>query len=185
MSEWTARISEHRIWNLMAAFGPTLDQALHSEEIEPTSVQSIERLRAVLAICGKRLAGSDALTIAPSALDSIAGAIESQQSEVAAFMSDRNPSHLVNANGAADTASTHLAQIPGIASSEELIALMRSITSYRSALDEQLQVSSSSRREAKSQVEALMASLSDLKAQLDAERQKVTGLASEQQKAFA
>src|SRR5260370_42549192 len=100
MGEWTSRITEHRIWNLMKALGPSLDQAVQINDVAPDAIEAIERLRTVLALCGKKLGGSDPLTVAPSSLDSLAGAIQSQKSEVKAFVNDRNSTHRVNANGA-------------------------------------------------------------------------------------
>ncbi len=185
MSEWVSRVTDHRIWNQMKALGPMLDSSLRLEDIDAGATESIERLRSVLALCGKRLGGSDPLNIAPASLDAIAGAIESQKSEIAAFISDHNPAHLVNANGAADAALVSLAQVPGIVTSEDLIGLMQSITAYRAVIDEQTQTSRTSRQEAKVQIEALASGLSELKTQLEAERTKVSTQAAEQQKLFA
>jgi hypothetical protein len=185
MSEWASRITDHRIWNQMNDLGPMLDSALRLEDIDAGAIESIERLRTVLALCGKRLGGSDPLTIAPASLDAIAGAIESQKSEIGTFVTDRNSAHLVNANGAADNALLSLAQVPGIATSEDLISLMQSITAYRAMIDDQTRISRTSRQETKTQVEALTVSLGELKAQLEAERTKVAAQATEQQKLFA
>ena len=185
MSEWTLRITDHRIWNEMKALGPMLDNVLRLEDIDAGTIESIERLRSVLALCGKRLGASDPLTIAPASLDSIAGAIESQKSQIETFMSDRNLAHLVNANGAADTALLSLAQVPGIATSEDLVGLMQSITTYRTVIDDQTKTSRTSRQEAKAQIEMLTTGLSELRAQLEAERTKIATQAAEQQKLFA
>ena len=71
---------------MMNALGPMIDSVLRLDDIDPGAVESIERLRSVLALCGKRLGGSDPLTVAPSSLDSIAGALESQKTEVEIFL---------------------------------------------------------------------------------------------------
>lgn len=196
MSLWTSRITDHRIWDLMKNLGPLIDQAEQIDDVEPDAVEALERLRSILALCGKRLGGIDPLAMSPASLDSIAVGFDQQKVAIEAFTSDRNPTHLTDANHAADTILVVLAQIPGVSSPEELIGLMQAVTSYRAVLDEQLRSGTSSRREAKSRVEELTKSLeelktfsqttlAELKTQLEAERQKISVLATEQQKAFA
>jgi hypothetical protein len=180
----------------MKNLGPLIDQAEQIDDVEPDAVDALERLRSVLALCGKRLGGIDPLAMSPASLDSIAVGFDQQKVAIEAFISDRNPTHLTDANHAADAALVVLAQIPGISSPEELIGLMQAVTSYRDVLDEQLRSGTSSRREAKSRVVELTKSLeelktlsqstlAELKTQLEAERQKISSLAAEQQKAFA
>ena len=180
----------------MKGLGPIIDKAVGLDDSDPAAVEALERLRAVLTFCGKRLGGSDPLTILPAPLDAMAGAFESQKFEIEAFISDRNVGHLATANGFADTALASLAQIPGVSSSEELIGLIQAIASHRTALEEQERLSSAARKLANTQIQDLTTSIetfqaqtekatAELKAQLDAERQKLSTLASEQQKLFA
>jgi hypothetical protein len=72
VSEWTSRITNHRIWALMKALGPTIDKSARLDDLEPTAIEELERLRSILAICGKRLGGSDPLTVLPSLVPSAA-----------------------------------------------------------------------------------------------------------------
>lgn len=124
MNLWTSRIKDHRIWGLMKGLGPLIDQAEQVDDVEPDAVEALERLRSVLALCGKRLGGIDPLTMSPGSLDSIAAAFDQQKLAIETFIADRNAEHLVNANSAADVVLMGVAQIPGISSSEELISLM-------------------------------------------------------------
>src|SRR5882762_5939996 len=112
MSEWTSRILDHRVWNLMKKLGPIIDEAEQVEEVDPTSLEGLERLRAVLAFCGKRLGGTDPATTSPGPLDAIAGSLDSAKTEVEAFLKDSNAAHLTNANSSADAALVQLAQVP-------------------------------------------------------------------------
>jgi hypothetical protein len=196
MSQWTSRVKDHRIWTVMNTLGTVIDQAVKLDDIAPDAAEALERLRAVLAFCGKRLGGSDPLTIIPAPLDGLAAAFEAQKSEIEAFVSDRNVAHLANANANADSALVnYLTQIPGISSSEELIGLIQTISSYRSSLEEQERLSLTARKQAKGQIEELTGTLeslrsqtqstiSELKTQLDAERQKILAQATEHQKLF-
>jgi len=180
----------------MQALGPKIDEAVALEGIDPATVDSLERLRTVLTFCGKRLGGTDPLTIPPASLDSLAGSLESQQSEIDAFAADSDPAHLANANASADAALTHLSQVPGVSTGEELIGLIGAVTSHRAAVEEQLHSALEARRQTRSDVEVLKTSvegfkaetqttIGDLKAQLDAERLKISTQSSEHQKLFA
>jgi hypothetical protein len=197
VSQWTERIQDHRVWALMTALGAIIDKAVKLDDITPDAVDALERLRSVLTLSGKRLGGSDPLTVPPTSLDGLAGAFEAQISEIEAFTSDRNAAHLSSANSLADSAlANYLVQIPGVASSEEAIGLVQTISSYRSALEDQERLSLSARKLAKSQIEELTSTLdafrantqttlAELRAQIDAERQKISAQATEQQKLFA
>jgi hypothetical protein len=196
MSVWTSRVKDHRIWELMNVLGPLIDQAEGTNNIDAKAVESLERLRSVLALCGKRLAGVDPVTISPATLDLISSAFDQQKATLEAFIADGSTTHLAAANQSADSIVVNLAQVPALSSSEELIGLMQSVSSYREFMDKQLRSINSSRSEMTAQVGELTASLegvksysqttlADLKAQLDAERQKITSQAAEQQKAFA
>jgi hypothetical protein len=180
----------------MESIGPLIDQAEQLDNAEPEAIEALERLRSVLAFCGKRLGGIDPLLFSTNTLDSISAGFDQQKAAIEAFISDRNQTHLTEANQAADTTLVLLTQVPNISSSEELIGLMQAVSSHRAAVEEQMRSGAASRVEAKTRIEELTQNLgelktysqsvvSELKAQLEAERQKLSSLATEQQKAFA
>jgi len=196
MSVWTSRVKDHRIWALMGGIGPLIDQAEQLDDVEPEAIEALERLRSVLAFCGKRLGGIDPLLVSSHTLDSSSAAFDQQKAAIVAFISDRNQAHLVEANQAADTTLTLLTQIPNISNAEELISLTQAVSSYRSVVEDQMHSAAASRAEAKTRIAELAKSVEELKAysqttlaelktQLDAERKKASALAAEQQKAFA
>src|SRR5258708_38744734 len=121
MSEWISRVQDHRIWALMQSFGPTIDRAMSLDDIDLAIADALERLKSILTLCGKRLGGTDPLTILPTILDSLAGSFETQNNEVEAFVGDRNPTHIANANSAADACLAHLAQVPAVSTPEEVV----------------------------------------------------------------
>jgi hypothetical protein len=196
MSEWTSRIRDHRVWELMKNLGPIIDKAEQVEDIEPAALEGLERLRAVLAFCGKRLGGSDPATTSPAPLDAIAGSLDSAKAEVEAFLKDNNAAHLTNANNSGDAALVQLSQVPGVTTPEEMIGLIQAVNSHREVLEGQARSSSGARKKAESEIKELrstleafisqsQATIASLQAQLDAERQKISTQASEQQKLFA
>jgi len=195
MSEWTTRIQDHRVWGAMQALGPSIDRAVSLDDIESTALEALERLRTVLAFCGKRIGGSDPLTVLPAPLEPIATSFDSAKAEIDAFVNDRDRGHLDRANSAADTALAHVAQIPGVATSEELTALIKAASAHRAVVEEQARLSSESRKQLTTELQEIRSALNglknetdsaitDLKAQLDLERQRVSAQASEQQKLF-
>lgn len=196
MSRWTSRIKEHRVWKDMQSLGPSIDQAVGLDDIDPSALEDLERLRTVLAFSGKRLGGADPLTAYPSALEPIATSFETAKTEIDAFVTDRDVAYLASANTAADTALAHLTQVPTLATPQELIGMIDAIASHRAAVEEQERSSSTARKVANSEVQELAAALSaftsqtqstlaELKSQIEAEKQKISVQASEQQKAFA
>ena len=128
MSEWDLRVQDHRVWGLMQALGPTIDKAVGLEGVSPDAVEALGRLRVVLAFCGKRLGGSDPLTIPLGPLDALAGYFAAEQSEIDAFVGDQQLTDLNNANNSADAALLQLAQVPGVSTPEDGTAA-RSTTS--------------------------------------------------------
>jgi hypothetical protein len=122
----------------METLGPTIDSAIAIEDLAPETGAGLERIRAVLAYCGKRLAAADPLITLPQPLDSIANALVSVHNELTAFVSNKDPAHVVNANVAADAALLPIAQIPGVYSPEELGALVAKATEYRTTVQQAL-----------------------------------------------
>ena len=88
------------------------------------------RLRAILAYIGKRIAAADPLVTAPGPLDAIGPVLAAVQNELTAFISDKNPAHIVTANVTADGALMAVGQVPGAYSPEELGVLVSSTTGY-------------------------------------------------------
>lgn len=138
MSEWDERIRAHRVWNDMKMLGPTIDSALAAEDIAPDSVAGLERIRTVLAYCGRRLAAADPMITNPQPLDLIANNLGLAQNEITAFVSDRNPQHIATANTAADAILLSAAQILGANSPEELGELVAISTEYRTTIQHAL-----------------------------------------------
>lgn len=65
MSQWIDRILNHSVWQHMTALGPAIDRAIAREDVDPPSIDGLERVRVVLTFTGKRLAGADPQLIQP------------------------------------------------------------------------------------------------------------------------
>src|SRR5271165_6104441 len=114
MSIWEDRIRNHQVWAAMERLGPSIDKAVQVEKLSEDAREALERLRVVLGLCGKRLGGSDSLTLVPNTLDNFASALTNQQTQVDAFISDGNIAHLTDANSNADAVLLQLNQVPGV-----------------------------------------------------------------------
>ena len=82
MNEWDQRIREHRVWAEMQALGPLIDEASRVEDLAPETIEGLERLRAILAYCGKRVAAADPLITHPQPLESVAINLTLAQNEL-------------------------------------------------------------------------------------------------------
>jgi len=111
VSQWSDRLANHTIWQILSTLGPAIDSAQAREGIDPASLDSLGRLHSVLAFVGKRLAGADGDLIQAGPLDNLANGLQAVINEVQAFVSNGNPGHLVNANNNADAALTYLSQV--------------------------------------------------------------------------
>jgi hypothetical protein len=180
----------------MKSLGPIIDEAEQLDDVDSAAVEGLERLRSVLTFCGKRLGGTDPVTMSPAPLDAIAGSLESAKTEVEGFLKDRSAAHLVVANSVADAALVHLAQVPGVTTQQELIGLIQAVNSHREVLERQARSSSESHKKAESEIKELrtkleafssqsQAAIANLQTQLEVERQKISTQSSEQQKLFA
>lgn len=185
MSQWTDRIRSHTVWQQMKTLGPALDQALTREGIDPSSIDGLERIRAILTFTGKRLAGADPQMMQPGPLDGIAGALQNTLSEIEAFVTDGDVSRVASANSHADTI---LGQLPAINYpfvADDWMALRDAGVSYREALEQnllQVNESLSKIRSDSGQLEQRVAELANV---TDSERTKLTSLATEFQSQFS
>src|SRR5579862_6510200 len=135
MSIYDARIRNHPVWTAMGRLGASIDKAVQVEALSQDAREALERLRAVLALCGKRLGGADPLTVVPATLDTLVNALNNQQTQVDAFVSDGDIAHLNDANSNADAMVLNLNQLPSVSTPEELIELVRLISRYRAEID--------------------------------------------------
>ncbi len=80
MGQWTDRVKGHAVWGQLSQLGPVIDQALARDDVGAQEVEGLERLRAVLALVGKRLAAADSFTTFPTPLDGIGTAFQNATS---------------------------------------------------------------------------------------------------------
>ncbi len=185
MGQWTDRIKNHAVWQHLQALGPAIDRAVSRDGVDADMVDGLERLRAVLALVGKRLAAADPATTYPGPLDGIAGALQNATNEVQAFVGNGSVGHIANANAHGDTALAHVAQVPIPTTPKELAGLKDAVVTYRSTLEEQLRKAVATTTGTSGELEAVRAKVGELGNEITSERQRLSDLGSGFQAQFS
>jgi hypothetical protein len=185
MNEWDRRIREHRVWAEMETLGSAINYAFNVAEIAPETIAGLERLRTVLAYCGKRLAAADPLITIPGPLEEIASSFVTARGELQNFASNQNAGHVQNSNLAADRALAVINQVPGAYSPEELGALVSITTEYRSLVDLKNSFTRDKFQEFSTKADAFDARLGGLAASLQTEQQKLAQVVTDYQGQFS
>jgi len=165
--------------------GRNLTQAEGRSDLEPVALEALSRLRLILTVVGKRLAGLDRSLVYPPALDTIANGIQLAANEVAAFIGDTNLGHLTNANGNADAALSGLAQIVVPQSSEDFLAAQHAADSYHRNTEQAFESSRAATSAISIALEAERTNLVQLSGDILAEKQRLSAVVSEHQAQFS
>lgn len=184
MSQWNDRIRNHAVWAALDSLGPAIDQASARAGIDADSVDSLERLRAVLRFCGQRLAASDPFLSDSRPLDKIQNALSIATTEIQVYVSDGNVAHLATANVQADDILSKLSEVLAPSSNDELTVISESISAYRTALEKHLKEVLASHQAIKVLAETNSESLTALSADISAEKQKVSTIITDFQTQF-
>ncbi len=163
MSEWVERIRGHAVWQAMDSLGGAIDGAAKREGVEAAALDSVERIRAVLALVGKRLAGADPALLSVPPLDGLSASFQNSCAEVTAYVADGDAAHLANANAQVDAALVHLPAITYPFATDDWNALRDAGVAYRESAEKQLA--------------AVQKAASAIRAALDGERQRLVDLA--------
>jgi hypothetical protein len=185
MGTWIERVQSHQIWKELEDVGPVLDHAASRWGANADALEGIERVRAILTFCGKRLAATDAVLLDPRPLATIATAFAMARTELQAFSGDLNVAHIVSANAALDDILGAVGSIVGPLTPDELTQLAEAAGAYRTALHKYLEDSIGAQSELKGVVEANHAQLSELAQQVASEKERLSKLLAEHQTQFS
>jgi hypothetical protein len=185
MNQWNERFKDHAVWQTLQALGPTIDQALAKEGSEPTTVEMLSRLKAVQIFIGRRLAGIDRYLLTGGPLDALNGSLAALTTEVRNFITNGNVAHLTNANAQGDASLNQLAQLNQPYTSEEFQGAKEAAESYRQSLDAAITSTQLGITQSRADVEALRVRLGELTAQVEAEKTRLTSVATEFQSQFS
>jgi hypothetical protein len=185
MSEWDRRIREHAVWGEMRALGPSIDKVLGSWRGDPDALPGLERMRAILTFCGKRLAAADPLIANVSAFDEVSVGFSAAHSELELFDVDGDLTHVQTANIGADRALLGANRVAVAYSPEELGALASTATEYRAMAEESLRSLRTAALSIRTEADSLRLRLDEVSTDLQSEQQKVAQLILECRSQFS
>lgn len=185
MSQWQELVRNHVAWQSLQSFGPLLDQAASREGIDSTSLDLVERMRTANGFIGRRLASSDPALVYLPALDGLGQHLQSSVAAAQAYVADGQPGHLVNANNSVSEALANLARLVAPDAPEEFTALAEAALAYRVSMERALSESQAAVLAGKKDVESLAARVTELAADVSAQRTSATTLISEIQGQFS
>lgn len=185
MSQWIDRINDHPVWNELTALGPAIDRALVRAENDVSTIDGLERIRTVLASCGKRIASTDPVLLDPRALTGIVSQLTPCKTAIEAYETDGNPTHIIAANAKADDVLVALASILSAPGSDDLTVINSSLSSYRTTLETYLQSAFDVQQKVKAASESNEEKLKALETAISAEQQRLATLLLDQQTQFS
>jgi hypothetical protein len=185
MSTWTDRIRTHDVWKQLEALGPVIDNAKIRAVFDIPATEGLERLRAVLGFCGKRLASADPDLVDPRPLASLVKSLTTARAELDTYIADQNSAHVTNANSQADDILAASAKVLTTVTLDDLTAISEAASSYRSLLDRNLESATAGQKEVAAQIEANRSALADLGNGLNTEKQRLQNILTEQQSQFS
>jgi len=185
MSTWTERIRTHDVWTQLEALGPVIDNAKLRAVFDIPATEGLERLRAVLRFCGKRLASADPDLVDPRPLASLVKSLMTARAELDAYIGDQNIAHITNANSQADDILAATASVLTTETLDDLTAISEAASTYRSLLESNLESVTTAQKEVATQIEANRNAIADLGDSVNAEKQRLQTIIAEQQSQFS
>lgn len=186
MSELVDRIKNHQVWTELATIGTTFDEVEAREDNEPTTISSLQRIRAVLNLAKNRLDSADPYFVNPAALAAIAASITNIRQAAQAYLSDHNHKHINrSAIQHSDEILSTLAAISTPQTPDDLRFLSDSAATYRKDLEQHQNEAITLQRTLKAEFDASQKKLTQLTEAITAEQQKLSTLISEHQSLFS
>lgn len=185
MSQWVDRIRNHRIWDLLKSTGPDIDRALARESITPEAIDSLERLKTVLAFCGKRLAATEPVLAHPNTIETLAKHLTEMQANINGFSTAGDIALLNAAHINADNVLEQLAHILGAENCEDLTVISQAAAAYRATLEKHLIEVLDRYGEVIAKIANSEAKLTAIEATIATEQQRLTTILNEQQSQFS
>lgn len=185
MSQWIEQYKNHQVWQLLQSLGPAIDNAFGREDIEPSAIDGLSRLKSVLTFVGRRLAGADPYLFQPNSLDSVGGDIQFATQEIQSFIANGSTGHIANANSYGDNALTHLSQINVQITTEDFKAAKEAAEAYRTGVESALSGITEKATQIAVEISSLRTQITDLSTELTAERTRFSSTVNDFQTQFS
>lgn len=185
MDQWTKRFRNHPIFVTLGELGPAINESLKRPEAAEEGVrEGLERLRKVNEFVGKRLDATDGALVIPAPLDQLANHMRDVVSAVNGFAANGQANLIENANGAAEAALSNLVHLTLPLGEAELAGQRIALESYRETMQRAAAESAAAVAALREAVEKANSSLSELRAEVDAQSAANTQLTSDLQGRF-
>jgi len=133
MTAWTKLLGDSGVLARLDELGPALERALVRPHNAVDDLESLERIRAVLTVIGKRLESADSKLLVEQALKALASQVANATEQVNAFTETGNQAALKSANSHVDLALSSLATLV-FPEKTELGELPDAADAYREAI---------------------------------------------------
>jgi hypothetical protein len=185
MSIWDQRVRSHVIWDTQKNLGKLIDQALEREVTDIEITAGIERMRAVLALLGSRLAATDPVLVESITLDTVNTHLVAACGMLEAYSSDGNPAHISSANAKADVVLPYLGSFLAPGSTNDLTAISEAAAHYRQSIESHIASAQEKQNALTTAITDSQNKLATLETGLTSEVQRLAGVVSDQQTQFS
>jgi hypothetical protein len=185
MSIWDQRVRSHVIWDTQRNFGKLIDQALGREVTDIEITAGIERMRAVLALLGKRLAATDPVLVDSNTLDAVNNILVAASGMLESYSSDGNPTHISNANAKADGVLPYLSSFLAPESTDDLTVISEAAAHYRQSIEAHIASAQEKQNALTNSITDCQSKLATFEAKITSEVQRLATVASDQQTLFS
>lgn len=189
MGQWTDRIQNHPVWLILDSIEPLLDNILQRDSLPidnaETTIEAIERVRTANIFIRRRLTSTDPILLFPAALTALQTPLKTVQANLEAYLANPDFAYLTAANDQTDIALHSVNMVVGTKAVDDLTALSKATSDYRSTLEKWLKEALSVQQQLKKGSQANEIRISEIEKALSTEQQKLNALLIEQQSNFS
>lgn len=138
MTSYTDRFESHPVHNQLANFANLFEQVEEAAGDDSSLIEDVERLRAIHSAVNRSFNSADPFLIAPKTLDRVRDLYGEIMNELTAFISNKNPAHLINANSHSDQLLPLLSQFPATIEGADVELVRESVTNFRRSVGQYL-----------------------------------------------
>lgn len=175
MGVWTERIENSQILVKLRELGAAVDKAVGRDDNTDDEVESIERIRTVLTVIGKRLHGADGHLLLASSLENLASEISNATGALHSF-ADGNRDQLANANLAMDRALAVFGSFVIPTTTEDLAGLREAATAYRTTMARELDLWGNSASHSRERIDELEKKVGSVDERITTEGDRLSGV---------
>lgn len=188
MDKWVVRGKELPVWEALDSLGPALNAAeeqARTSNADSADIVAINRVRALHASIGKRLAGVDSYFLLPGPLAGVAEAVNNARLSVLRYAGNGSATDLDLANNDIDQALSALAGVAIPGSTEEFLAAKEAVDHLRQVASASIAELDQKYLRAQERAAKLQNEVQAIRQDIETEQAKAAVLALSQKEDFA